>query len=67
MDQWRTREFMEGHPALIVIDIQIESIMNGTGEAIPSMPGYAEPLLEALKAIDRTRDIVRVPQCELSA
>ena len=36
------RNLIEGHPALIVIDIQAETYYDRTDEAISSMPGYAD-------------------------
>lgn len=49
------RSLIEGQPALIVIDIQAETFEDRTAEAIPSMPGYAERMLEARKLIDTAR------------
>jgi len=46
------RNLIEGRPALIVIDIQAETFGDRTDEAIPSMPGYVERMLQARAAID---------------
>ena len=54
------RALIEGRPALIVIDIQAETFMDRTDEAIPSMPGYPERMLQARKLIDSAR-ACRVP------
>ena len=55
MNQPSKRALIEGRPALIVIDIQKETFMDRTDEAIPSMPGYAARMLEARAAIDMAR------------
>ena len=36
------RNLIEGHPALIDIDIQAETYYDRTDEAIPSMPDYTD-------------------------
>ena len=47
---------IEGRPALIVIDIQAETFLDRSDEAIPTMPGYAERMLRARAAIDKARE-----------
>ena len=51
-----SRNLIEGRPALIVIDIQAETFCDRTDEAIPSMPGYADRMLQARVVIDRARE-----------
>lgn len=46
------RDLIEGRPALIVIDIQAETFDDRADEAIPTMPGYADRMLNARVAID---------------
>jgi len=50
------RNLIEGRPALIVIDIQKETFYDREGEAIPTMPGYADRMIEARMAIDKARE-----------
>ena len=50
------RNLIEGRPALIVIDIQAETFLDRTDEAIPSMPGYADRMTKARIAIDEARN-----------
>jgi len=50
------RNLIEGHPALIVIDIQVETFHDRTDEAIPTMSGYADRMLKARVAIDKARE-----------
>ena len=49
------RSLIEGHPALIVVDIQAETFYDRTDEAIPSMPGYADRMTKARIVIDEAR------------
>ena len=51
----KRKKLIEGRPALIVIDIQAETFGDRGDEAIPTMPGYAERMLEARAAIDKAR------------
>ena len=50
------RNFIEGRPALIVIDIQAETFYDRTDEAIPTMPDYADRMLKARSVIDKARE-----------
>ena len=50
------RCLIEGRPALIVIDIQAETFDDRTEEAIPSMSGYVERMLNARAVIDKARE-----------
>jgi len=50
------RDLIEGHPALIVIDIQAETFYDRTDEAIPTMPDYADRMLKARAAIEKARE-----------
>lgn len=50
------RKLIEGHPALIVIDIQASTFIDDSQvRAIDNMPGYKDRMLEARKAIDAAR------------
>ena len=50
------RSLIEGRPALIVIDIQAETFHDRTDEAIPTMPDYADRMLNARGLIDKARE-----------
>lgn len=50
------RDLIEGRPALIVIDIQAETFLDRTDEAIPTMSGYADRMRLARTAIDKARE-----------
>ena len=50
------RELIEGRAALIVIDIQAETFQDRTDEAIPTMPGYADRMLQVRPVIDKARE-----------
>lgn len=50
------RNLIEGRPALIVIDIQAETFHDRTDEAIPTMPDYADRMLNARGLIDKARE-----------
>ncbi|NKB62195.1 MAG: isochorismatase family protein [Gammaproteobacteria bacterium] len=50
------RKLIEGRAALIVIDIQAETFEDRTDEAIPSMPGYVDRMLDARAVIDKARE-----------
>jgi nicotinamidase-related amidase len=49
------RNLIEGHPALIVIDIQAGIFYDKDDEAIPSMPGYTDRMTKARVVIDEAR------------
>lgn len=50
------RKLIEGHPALIVIDIQASTFIDDSQvRAIDNMPGYKDRMLAARKAIDAAR------------
>ena len=49
------KSLIEGKPALIVVDIQASTFLDRSEEAIPTMPGYAERMMEARKLIDTAR------------
>lgn len=56
MNSPNKRQLIEGRPALIVIDIQNDTFMDRSDEAIPSMPGYAERMLEARATMTQYAD-----------
>ncbi len=56
VDLKNKKEFIEGRPALIVVDIQAETFEDRTDEAIPTMPDYASRMLDARQLIDKARD-----------
>lgn len=50
------RDLIEGHPALIVIDIQASTFIDdSTVRSIDNMPGYRDRMLAARDAIDAAR------------
>lgn len=49
------RHLIEGHPALIVIDIQAGCFIEKDVRAIDHMPGYGERMAKARLAIDKAR------------
>lgn len=50
------RSLIEGRPALIVIDIQAGTFVEQDVRAIDHMPGYADRMARARRAIDRARE-----------
>jgi nicotinamidase-related amidase len=53
--QQTRRNLIEGHPALVVIDIQAGTFVERENRAIAHMPGYADRMAQARVAIDRAR------------
>lgn len=52
----KTRDLIEGRPALIVIDIQASTFVEQDVRAIDHMPGYADRMARARLAIDKARE-----------
>ena len=50
-----TRAIIEGRPALLVIDIQRGSFLEGSNGGIQHMPGYGDRLRKAPQVIDTAR------------
>ncbi len=50
-----TRAIIEGHPALLVIDIQRGSFLEDSSGGIRHMPGYGDRLREARRVIETAR------------
>lgn len=50
------RQFIEGQPALIVIDIQAGAFIKQENRAIQHMPGYTSRLASSRQAIDKARE-----------
>jgi nicotinamidase-related amidase len=51
----QTRAIIEGRPALLVIDIQRGSFLEGSNGGIQHMPGYGDRLRKARQVIDTAR------------